>query len=68
MDNMFAWVLPQHQVIYEMHVRGFTKDTNSKVASPGTYKGMVERLDYLQSLGINAVELLPVQVNAFNAL
>ncbi|KAG1669600.1 hypothetical protein FOA52_006373 [Chlamydomonas sp. UWO 241] len=53
-------------VIYEMHVRGFTQDPSSKVSNPGTYAGMVERLDYLQKLGINAVELLPVQ--EFNEL
>lgn len=47
-------------VIYEAHVRGFTADQSSGVASPGTYAGMIERLDYLQYLGINAIELLPV--------
>jgi len=48
-------------VIYEMHVRGFTRDDSSSVSAPGTYAGMIERLDYLASLGVNAVELLPVQ-------
>jgi len=49
-------------VIYEMHVRGFTQHPNSGVREGlrGTYKGLVEKIPYLQSLGITAVELLPV--------
>ena len=47
-------------VIYEAHVRGFTADESSGVLSPGTYAGMMEKLDYLMYLGINAIELLPV--------
>jgi isoamylase len=47
-------------VIYEAHVRGFTADKSSGVKKPGTYPGLVERLDYLEYLGINAIELLPV--------
>ena len=53
-------------VIYEAHVRGFTADTTSGVTSPGTYQGLIERLDYLQSLGINALELMPI--HEFNEL
>lgn len=53
-------------VIYEAHVRGFTASKSSGVESPGTYEGMVERLPYLAALGINALELLPVQ--EFNEL
>jgi isoamylase len=48
-------------VIYEMHVGGFTKHPSSGVEHPGTYHGLVERIPYLQQLGITAVELLPVQ-------
>lgn len=48
-------------VIYEMHVRGFTKDQTSGVKHPGTYLGIIEKIPYLKELGINAVELLPVQ-------
>jgi len=50
-------------VIYEMHVGGFTKHPNSGVAPDkrGTYAGVVEKIPYLKSLGITAVELLPVQ-------
>ncbi len=47
-------------VIYEVHVRGFTRDPSSGVADPGTFPGLVEKIPYLQQLGITAVELLPV--------
>jgi isoamylase len=49
-------------VIYEMHVRGFTRHANSGVhpAKRGTYAGLIEKIPYLQDLGITAVELLPV--------
>ncbi|HYE97461.1 MAG TPA: glycogen debranching protein GlgX, partial [Planctomycetota bacterium] len=50
-------------VIYEMHVAGFTKHPSSKVAPArrGTYAGVIDKIPYLQSLGITAVELMPVQ-------
>lgn len=48
-------------VIYEMHVRSFTKDESSGVdAQPGTFAAMIEKIPYLKSLGVNCVELLPV--------
>jgi glycogen operon protein len=49
-------------VIYEMHVRGFTRDPSSGVSEKlrGTYAGLIEKIPYLQELGITAVELLPV--------
>jgi isoamylase len=47
-------------VIYEMHVGGFTKSPSSGVRSPGTFAGIVEKIPYLQRLGITAVELQPV--------
>ena len=49
-------------VIYEMHVAGFTRHPNSGVAAAnrGTYLGVIEKIPYLQGLGITAVELLPV--------
>jgi len=49
-------------IIYEMHVGGFTKHPNSGVAEPkrGTYAGLIDKIPYLQQLGITAVELLPV--------
>jgi len=48
-------------IIYELHVRGFTKDKSSKTTYPGTYKGLAEKIPYLQELGITAIELLPIQ-------
>ncbi len=47
-------------VIYELHVRGFTKDSSSQVQHPGTYLGIIEKIPYLKELGITAVELMPV--------
>ena len=47
-------------VIYETHVRGFTANPNSGVDHPGTYRGLVEKIPYLQQLGVTAVELMPV--------
>ena len=47
-------------IIYELHVRGFTRHQSSKVSSPGLYQGVVDKIPYLKELGITAVELLPV--------
>jgi isoamylase len=49
-------------VIYEMHLRGFTAHPNSGVGEKtrGTYAGLIEKIPYLQNLGITAVELLPI--------
>jgi len=47
-------------IIYEMHVRGFTRHPSSGTKNPGTFKGMIEKIPYLQELGITAVELMPV--------
>lgn len=47
-------------VIYEMHVRGFTRDESSAVENPGTFDGVVEKIPYLKDLGVTAIELLPV--------
>ena len=43
-----------------MHVKGFTASPTSGVEHPGTYRGVIEKIPYLQSLGISAIELLPV--------
>jgi len=55
----------QHEsdaVIYELHVKGFTKHANSGVdpSLAGTYAGLVEKIPYLKELGITAVELMPI--------
>jgi glycogen operon protein len=47
-------------IIYELHVRGFTKDRSSGVQNPGTFAGLLEKLPYLLELGVNAVELMPI--------
>ena len=47
-------------VIYEAHVRGLTAHPSSGVAHPGSYRGVIEQIPYLKSLGITSVELLPV--------
>jgi isoamylase len=47
-------------IIYEMHVRGFTKSANSNSQNPGTFRGVIEKIPYLQELGVTAVELLPI--------
>jgi isoamylase len=66
-DDTFDWQRVQaprlaleHLVIYEVHIRGFTAHPSSRVQSPGTYLGFIEKIPHLSRLGINAVELLPV--------
>ncbi|CAK8722023.1 MAG: glycogen operon protein [Candidatus Electronema aureum] len=50
----------QDSIIYEMHVRGFTVHKSSRCSFPGTFRGLTEKIPYLQALGITAVELMPV--------
>ncbi|MCB1008588.1 MAG: glycogen debranching enzyme, partial [Acidobacteria bacterium] len=47
-------------MIYELHVRGFTRHPSSDVEHPGSYAGVVEKLPYLKELGVTSIELLPV--------
>jgi isoamylase len=67
--SIYDWERDRHpripyasSVIYEMHVGGFTRHPNSGVTPEkrGTYAGLIEKIPYLQELGITAVELLPV--------
>jgi glycogen operon protein len=67
MDDFFDWEGDRHlkrdlseSVIYEMHVRGFTNSPTSGVEQSGTYLGLIEKIPYLVSLGVTAVELMPV--------
>ncbi|MGA3268153.1 MAG: glycogen debranching protein GlgX [Verrucomicrobiota bacterium] len=67
-NDPFNWAgdqPPRHPwsktVIYETHVRGFTIHPKSGVNHPGTYRGLMEKILYLKTLGVNAVELMPVQ-------
>ena len=63
----FSWKEPSHSplrpdslLIYETHVRGWTKDPSSHVTHPGTYLGMIEKIPHLKAIGITAIELLPI--------
>ncbi len=66
-DKKFDWenikkpnIKPEDLIIYEMHVRGFTNDKKSNVKNPGTFLALIEKIDYLKKLGINAIELMPI--------
>ena len=66
-DDYFDWAGDRHlkrdlseTIIYEMHVKGFTNHESSGVQNPGSYLGVIEKIPYLQSLGVTAVELMPV--------
>ncbi len=66
-DKSYDWEgdqplhLPPDQVIaYGLHVRGFTKDSSSKVKHKGTFEGLVEKIPYLLDLGINQIQCMPV--------
>ncbi len=65
--DVFDWGdMPQSKremsdlIIYEMHVRGFTKHPSSGVEHKGTFEGLREKIPYLKELGVNAVELMPI--------
>jgi isoamylase/glycogen operon protein len=67
LESSFDWEgdrfprIPLHDLIlYEMHVRGFTIDPSSNCAHPGSFLGVVEKIPHLRTLGVNAVELLPI--------
>ncbi|MBD3226477.1 MAG: glycogen debranching protein GlgX [Caldithrix sp.] len=66
-DRDFDWEADQplntplkDTIIYELHVRGFTKKENASVKHSGTFKGLTEKIPYLKELGITAIELMPV--------
>ena len=50
----------KESIIYELHTRGFTVHASSGVRHPGTFEGLIEKIPYFKSLGITAIELLPV--------
>ena len=65
--DVFDWGdMPQSKremsdlIIYEMHVRGFTKHPSSGVEQKGSFEGLREKIPYLKELGVNAVELMPI--------
>ncbi len=52
--------IPYHKsIIYQLHVRGFTKHNSSAVQNKGTFEGLIEKIPYLKELGITAIELMP---------
>lgn len=59
-DDTQLGIPSEDLVIYETHVRGFTRHPSSKTEAPGTYAGLREKIPYLKELGVNAVELLPI--------
>ncbi len=59
-DTHLPLIPMEDLIIYELHVRGFTKDASSGVLHPGTFAGLREKLPYLKRLGVNAVELMPI--------
>ena len=53
--------IPYHEVVaYSLHMRGFTKHSSSKVKKKGTFLGAIEKIPYLQELGINQIQCMPV--------
>jgi glycogen operon protein len=67
LDDTFDWQQDQplntplaDTIIYEMHVRGFTRHPSARAKYPGTFKGVIEKIPYLKKLGVTAVELLPI--------
>jgi isoamylase len=51
---------PEDIVVYELHVRGFTRHSSSAVSFPGTFAGLTEKIPYLRQLGVNCIELMPI--------
>lgn len=71
-DDSYDWegdaplaLANENAIIYELHVGGFTRHLSSDVSEPGTFKALMEKIPYLESLGITHVELMPVM--AFDA-
>lgn len=66
-DDLFSWegdtkpkIPLKNTVIYELHVRGFSKHSSSNTSAPGTFKALEEKLPYLKDLGITTIELMPI--------
>ncbi len=67
LDTPFDWqdakipkIPLEDLIIYEMQVRSFTEHPSSKTKAPGTFLGIAEKIPYLKSLGVNAIELMPI--------
>lgn len=66
-DQTYDWggdsplEIPFHEtIIYKLHVRGFTRHPSSEAAARGTFAGIIEKIPYLKTLGITAIECMPV--------
>lgn len=59
-DDRPLEIPPEDQIIYEMHVRSFTKHPSSGAKHPGTFAGIRDKIAYLKELGVNAIELMPI--------
>jgi glycogen operon protein len=66
-DDEYDWegdkpltIRSENSVIYELHVGGFTRHPSASVEHPGTFAALIEKIPYLQQLGITHVELMPV--------
>jgi len=59
-DDHYPQIPFKDLVIYEMHIRGFTRHSSSEVVNPGTFLGLIEKIPYLKALGVNALEILPI--------
>ncbi len=66
-DEEYDWqgdtplaIRSEKAIIYELHVKGFTRHPSSQVSHPGAFAGLIEKIPYLKELGITHVELLPV--------
>lgn len=59
-DDVPLEIPMEDTIVYEMHVRGFTRHPSSGVKHPGTFAAIREKIPYLQELGVNCIELLPI--------
>ncbi len=59
-DDRPLEIPPEDHIIYEMHVRGFTRHPSSGVKHLGTFAAIREKIPYLKELGVNCIELMPV--------
>lgn len=59
-DDLYPNISYDETIAYSLHVKGFTAHWTSKVKHPGTYSGLVEKIEYIKSLGINQLHLMPI--------
>jgi isoamylase len=59
-DDRPIEIPPEDQIIYEMHIRSFTRHPSSGVKHPGTFAGLRDKIPYLKELGVNAIEIMPI--------